>query len=186
MSNNSWAQTVLSQQAAGAALTAAASASMLSTLGQGKLIFPANQLQNGGVLSIRAAGIISCAVTTPGTARFDIRWGATVIFDTGALNLNTVAKVNVPWWLDIELVARSTGGGTNCTFWGQGLFVSEAVINSPLPAVGGNGALNVPVSGLAVSTGVDSSISNVIDSNFTQTVATGSLTCQLFKLVYGN
>lgn len=185
MSNNSWAQTVLTMQQAGPALAAAASASMLSTAGRGRLIFPANELVIGSSLSIRAAGIISCAVTTPGTARYDIRFGTTVVFDTGALNLNTVAKANVPWWLDIELLVRAAGAATQCQMWGQGTFTSEAVINSPLPAVGGNGVLNVPVSGLALPTGFDSTISNVIDSNFTQTVATGSMTCQMFKIVYG-
>jgi hypothetical protein len=182
MSNNSWYQTLITAQGAGTALTAAAAATMLP--GQAKFTFPANQLKVGDKLGINAQGIISCAVTTPGTARFDVRFGSTVVFDTGALNLNIVAKVNVPWFLDIELTVRSVGASTAATLWGQGKFTSEAVVGSPLPSAGGNGVLNVPVSGLAVSTGFDSTTSFTIDSFFTQTVATGSLTLQEYELVY--
>lgn len=152
--------------------------------GQQKFTLPANILKEGDVFNIRASGIISCVITTPGTARFDIRFGAVVVYDTGALNLNIVAKTNVPWWLDIDLTVRTIGQGTTATLWAQGTWASEAVIGSPLPAVGGNGVLNAPVSGLAVSTGFDSTVSNVIDSFFTQTVATGSMTCQTFRMRY--
>lgn len=185
MSNNSWNQTLVVMQGAGPALTAAAAASMLATAGPGKMILPASPfLKLNDHIRIVARGIISCAVTTPGTARFDIRLGATVVFDTGALNLNTVAKTNVPWSLELDLVVRAAGSGTLAQLWGQGTFSSEAVVGSPLPTVGGNGVLNVPVSGLALSNGFDSTVSNIVDSFFTQTVATGSLTCEQFRLIY--
>lgn len=182
MSNNSWNQTIITQQGAGPALTAAAAASML--LGQSKFTFPANLLKIGDHLRMVARGIISNVVTTPGTARFDLRFGSVVVFDTGALNLNVVAKTNVPWTLDVDLEVRAIGSGTSANLWAQGTFVSEAVIASPLPAVGGNGILNVPVASVAVSTGFDSTTSFAIDSFFTQTVATGSLTCEQFRLIY--
>ena len=182
MSNNSWNQTIITMQSAGPTLTAASAASMLS--GQSKFTFPANLLKIGDHIHVKAAGIISCAVTTPGTARFDLRFGSTVVFDTLALNLNTVAKTSVPWTLDVDLVMRSVGSGTGAFLWGQGLFASEAVVGSPLPSVGGNGVLNVPVASLAVSSGFDSTVSYVIDSFFTQTVSTGSLTCEQFRIIY--
>lgn len=182
MSNNSWNQTIITQQGAGAAITAAAATSML--LGQSKFTFPANLLKVGDELTVRAKGIISCVVTTPGTARFDLRFGSVVVFDTGALNLNVVAKTNVPWSLDVDLIVRSIGSGTTAQLWGQGTFSSEAVVGSPLPTVGGNGILNVPVSALALSTGFDSTTSFAIDSFFTQTVATGSMTLEQFRLIY--
>jgi hypothetical protein len=40
------------------------------------------------------------------------------------------------------------------------------------------------VGSLAVSSGFDSTVSNVIDSYFTQTVATGSMTCEQMFLSY--
>lgn len=182
MSNNSWNQTLLTSQVAGATLTAAAAASMLP--GAAKFTYPANLLKIGDHLHVIARGIISCVVTTPGTARFDLRFGTTVIFDTGALNLNIVAKTSVPWTLDVDLVCRSIGASTSATFWGQGTWASEAVIGAAANTAGGNGILNVPVGSLAASSGFDSTVSNVIDSFFTQTVATGSLTCEQFRVIY--
>lgn len=185
MSSNSWHQALL-VNGPGPTLTAAAAASMLvaasPAANQHRYTFPADSLKVNDKLQFKASGIISCVVTTPGTARFDLRFGSVVVFDSGALNLNIVAKTNVPWWLDVELTVRSIGAGTAATLWAQGIWMSEAVIASPLPTVGGNGVLNVPVSGLAVSTGFDSTSSFLIDSFFTQTVATGSMTCQQAEL----
>lgn len=182
MSNNSWNQTLITMQGAGPTLSAASAATMLN--GQAKFTFPANLLKIGDHLHVKASGIISCAVTTPGTARFDVRFGAVVAFDTGALNLNIVAKTNVPWALDVDLLVRAVGSSTTTQFWGQGTFSSEAVVGAAVPSAGGNGVLNVPVSGLALGTGFDSTVSNVIDSFFTQTVATGSMTCEQFRVIY--
>lgn len=183
MSSNSWNQCLISAQVAGPALTAASAASMLPPAA--RFTFPANLLKIGDKFNLRAAGIISCVVTTPGTARFDVRFGSAVVFDTQAMNLNTTAQVNVPWWLDIEMTVRSIGNSTNATIIGQGLFVSPAVVGSPASSAGGNGSFAVPVSGgVVVGSGFDSTVSNVIDCFFTQTVATGSLTLQQFDLNY--
>jgi hypothetical protein len=133
-------------------------------------------LKVGDKLRFIAQGIISCVVTTPGTARYDIRFGSTVVFDTGALNLNIIAKTSVPWWLEIDMIVRSIGATTAATLWGQGKWISEAVIASPLPAAGGVGVLMCLVSSLAISSGFDSTVANVFDSYFTQTVATGCST----------
>ena len=188
MSSNSWNQTLFTLQAAGPTLTAASAASMLVAAaplaGQNRFTLPANMLKVGDKLSFSAHGIISNAITTPGTARYDIRFGSTVVFDSGALNLNIVAKTNVPWYLELELLVRSIGATTAATLWGQGCWQSEAVIASPLPAVGGNGALNIPVSSLAISTGFDSTVSNTFDCFFTQTLSTGSMTCEIAELIY--
>ena len=186
MSNYSYNSTLFSLRAAGPTLTAAAAASMLVAAsplaGQVRPTIPAGTLAYGTMLQFRAYGIISCVVTTPGTARFDFRLGSTVVYDTGALNLNIIAKTNVPWHLQVLMAVRSEGATTAATFWSQVLFVSEAVIAAALPAAGSNGILNAPVSGVAASTGFDSTIANVFDSFFTQTVATGSMTCELAEL----
>jgi hypothetical protein len=182
VSSNSWVQKIITLQAAGPTLTAAAAASMLN--GQAKFTFPANLLKIGDEFTVKAKGIISCVVTTPGTARYDIRFGSVVVFDTGALNLNIVAKTSVPWSLDVNLVVRSIGSGTAATLWGQGTWSSEAVIAAAANSAGGNGLLNVPVGSLAVSTGFDSTVSFAIDSFFTQTVATGSMTTEQFSISY--
>jgi hypothetical protein len=183
MSSNTWCQTLITAQVAGPTLTAASAASYLPP--SARFTFPANYLKIGDRFNIRAAGIISCVVTTPGTARFDVRFGSAVVFDTQAMNLNTTAQTNVPWWLDIELTVRSIGNSTNATIIGQSVWTSPAVVGSPAVTAGGSGTLAGPVSGgVVVGSGFDSTVSNVIDCFFTQTVATGSLTVQQFSLTY--
>lgn len=183
MSSNSWCQTLVTAQTAGSAITAASATSYLPPAA--RFTFPANYLKIGDRFNIRAAGIISCVVTTPGTARFDVRVGSAVVFDTLAMNLNTTAQTNVPWWLDIELTVRSIGNGTNATIIGQGMWASPAVVGSPSSSTGGNGVFAVPVSGgVVIGSGFDSTVSNVFDCFFTQTVATGSMTCQQYSLTY--
>lgn len=186
MSWNSYNQTLISAQGDGSALTAAAAASALG--GQAKFTFPASYLKIGDVFRVTAAGRISCVVTTPGTARYDWRWGPTsniVVFDSQAMNLNIVAKTTVGWWLDVLLTARAVGSGTSANFFGQGVWNSEAGIGAPAVTVGGNATFMLPYNAApAVGTGFDSTVSNVWDLFFTQTVATGSMTAHQYRVVY--
>jgi hypothetical protein len=166
---------------AGPTLTAAAAASCIPT--PGRIVLPSNFFEIGDVLKLTLAGQISCAVTTPGTARFDVRMGPSgtiVVFDTGALNLNIVAKTNVPFWLEILLTCRAIGASTASNFMGIARFQSEAVIGSVANTVGGNGSLLAPVGAPGVGTGFDVTAANAIDVFFTQTVATGSMTVQQY------
>jgi hypothetical protein len=130
-------------------------------------------------------GRISCAVTTPGTARFDVCLGAagtTIVFDTQAFGLNIVAKTNVPWWMEIWLACRAVGAGTASNLFGFASFQSEALVGSPLPAAGGQGNLILPVGAPVVGAGFDNTIANVLDVFFAQSVATGSFTVHDFSV----
>jgi hypothetical protein len=183
MSMNTWEELIVVGSVDGPTLTAAAAASCIPT--PSRIILPNNYFQIGKKLRIKLWGKISNVVTTPGTARFDVRMGPSgtiVVFDTGALNLNVVAKTSVPWWLEIELVCREIGAGTATKFMGIALFQSEAVVGSPLPAAGGNGSLVAPVGTPALGTGFDNTAANALDVFFTQTVATGSLTVQGYSV----
>lgn len=180
MSLQTWQETLVASQVDGPTLTAAAAATCIPPAAL--LTIPAGWWQIGRMMKITAQGRISCAVTTPGTARFQVRHAAISIFDSGALNLNIVAKTTVPWWLEIVLTCRAIGNATNANVFGFGQFQSEAVIASPLPTVGGNGSLLCPVGTPAVGTGFDSTIANIMDLFFTQTVATGSLTVHQYKV----
>lgn len=173
----SWRQLLTVGGGDGPTLTAAAAASCIPT--SKRIILPNNFFNVDDVLKITMAGRISCAVTTPGTARFDVRMGPNgtiVVFDTGALNLNVVAKANVPWLLEAWLTCRATGAVAATNFMGIARFQSEALVGSPLPSAGGNGSLLAPVGAPAVGTGFDVTAANALDVFFTQTVATGSLT----------
>lgn len=168
----------------GPALTAAAAASCIPLAS--RLILPNNYWTVGKKWKIKAQGRISCAVTTPGTARFDLRTGpaGTIIaWDSGAIGLNIVAKANVPWELEVDLVCRAVGNAALTTLFGIGRFMSEAVVGSPLPAIGGNGKLMLPVGAPAVGAGFDNTAANAVDMFFTQTLNTGSMTMHNYEIL---
>ena len=177
MSLGYW-ETLASISGDGTALTAAARASMLQGASGkvGLYTLPANKLRIGDVLHLRASGRISCVVTTPGSITFDLSAGVggTAFFSSGVIPLNIVAKVNVPWILDIEMIVRAIGSTAN--LMGQGFWLSEASLNTAIPATGpGPGGNVLPYNAApAVGSNVDFSLANILDFNFTQTVATGS------------
>lgn len=179
-------ETLASINADGTALTAAARASLTQGAGatMGRFTMPANKLKVGDQLLLRASGRISCVVTTPGTARFDISAGATVIFDTLAMPLNVVAKTNVAWNLDVLGTVRAIGTTGNI-FW-QGWWLSEASILTALPATGpGPGGQNVPYNTApVVGASFDTTVASLWDFFFTQTAATGSVTLHQHHLAY--
>ena len=92
-------QVIASSYTDGPTLTAAAAASAVPTYVPTTL--PAGYWQIGRIWRVTATGRISCVVTTPGTARFDVRLGGVVAADTLAILLNTTAKTNVNWWLKV-------------------------------------------------------------------------------------
>lgn len=176
MPNQSWVQTFGAGQVDGPTLTAAAAASCIPTYS--KISLPNTFFAIGAQLLVKMKGRISCVVTTPGTARFDLRLGGTVIWDSLAMPLNVVAKANVPWDLEVLLTCRAVGNAALTTFWGDGKWTSEAVLGSPLPSVGGSGTFVLPYNTAPAigPNGIDGTSAQTFDSFFTQTVATGSLT----------
>ena len=181
MPSQGWWETLISSQVDGAALTAAATASMLPAAAEYTL--PANFFKNiGQQLLIKAAGRISCVITTPGTARYQVFFGATSVFDSTAMNLNVVAKTTVNWYLELLLTCRAIG--TSANLMCQGLWTSEAGIASPLPTVGGSATFTLPYNTVpAVGSNFDSTAAQKVDVHFTQTVATGSMTCHQYQII---
>ena len=98
-----------------------------------------------------------------------------------AFNLNTTAKTNVTWWLDINMWLRTMGAGTAATFLSGGMFTSESVVGS---AAGVASSVMLPASAPAVGTGFDTSVANVFDLQAQFSVATSptNLTCHHFEL----
>ncbi len=162
-----------STQIDGPTLTAAAAATCLPAT---KPTIPANFFDViGQVLLVKAYGRISNAVTTPGTARFDLRLGGTVIFDSLAIPLNIVIQTTVPWELEIMLTLRAIGSAAN--FMGAGRFTSHAIVGAAAPGTEGATSEIIPYNTAPVVGGnFDSEVSQQIDMFFTQTVATGSMT----------
>lgn len=170
---------LISAQGDGTALTAAAAASALPA--QAKVTIPANTFDAPGkMLLIRATGRISSVITTPGTARFDVRLGGTVVFDGLAVLLDSVAAhTNVGWTLDLMLTQRTAGAAAN--FIGQGTWTSEDILGVPATAPKGVLSAILPWnSAPATGSTFDATAAQQLDLYFTQTVATGSMTLHSF------
>lgn len=171
--------------AAGTAVTAASETSLLPAAA--KAIIKANFFQVGTVLRVKAAGIISSVITTPGTARFKVKLGPTsniVVFDGLAILLDsTQAHTNDAWLLEILLTCRAVGSGTSANLWGTGVFQSNDVAGvGTMPLAGMPAMLPWAQSSQSVGTGFDSTVDNVLDLTFTQTVATGSITLEQYTV----
>lgn len=170
----------------GTTLTAAARASALQGAGgkQGLYTLPPNKLRVNDMLMIVASGRVSFAVTTPGTFRLDLSYGVggTAAFDTLALPGNTTVQNTVPWSMQAWGTVRTVGNAGNI-FW-QGFLMSTAFLNTAAVATGPwTGDITIPYNTAPViGSNVDMTIANILDFNFTQTVATGSFTLHQYAL----
>jgi hypothetical protein len=182
MSTQSWQETLVTAQGDGTAVTAAAATSIIPAAA--KITLPNNYFSVGKILRVTASGRISSVITTPGTARFDVRLGGVVAFDGLAVLLDSVAAhTNVGWMLDILLTCRSVGSGTSATMFGQGTWTCEDILGVPATAPKGVLTAMLPWnSAPAVGTGFDSTSALSVDLQFTQTAATGSLTLHQYMV----
>jgi hypothetical protein len=181
MPRQTWQQTLVTSQADGTANTSGVAASCIPAAA--KYTLPANFFDSlGQQLRIKASGRISSLITTPGTARFDIRFGATIVFDSLAILLDSVAAhSNVGWTLDILLTVRAVGAAAN--LMGQGVWTCEDILGVPATAPKGVLSAILPWnSAPAVGSNFDSTASQAVDMFFTQTAATGSMTVHQYSL----
>ncbi len=168
---------------AGTAVTAASETTLLPAAA--KYTLPANYFKVGRRLRITASGLISSAITTPGTARFKVKLGPTAnisVFDSGAILLDSVvATTDAGWRLVIDLTCRAIGASTSANFWGDGEFKSMDILGVPATPPKANAIALLPwAASPAVGTGFDSTVPNILDLTFTQTAATGSITLEQY------
>lgn len=178
-----YVETLIACSENGTAVTAAAATTLLPTSAVKTL--PANYFDFvGKQVLLKASGRISSVITTPGTARFDVRMGGTVVFDGLAILLDSVAAhTNVGWDLEILLTCRAIGATGN--LFGQGKWTCEDILGVPAAAPKGVLTAILPWnSAPAVGGNFDTTVSQAVNLFFTQTVATGS--CQLHQFgLYG-
>ena len=178
MSKQRWSEVFASAQGNGTANTAGTAASLLP--GSALKTLPANYFDTvGQAILLRASGRISSVITTPGTARFDVRLGGTVVFDGLAILLDTVAAhADVAWELEIALTLRAVGKTAN--FWGIGKWSSEDILGVPATAPKGVLTAMLPWNTVPViGANFDATVAQELDLFFTQTAASGS--CQLHQ-----
>lgn len=162
-----------SSRVAGSAVTAASATTVLPS--ESSYTLPGHFWKNKGqVLRIEAAGKVTVAVTTPGTPKWTVKLGSTTVFDGAVMTCGTAGYSNYSWDLCIDLTARDVGASTTTTLIGTGRFASE---------ICAAGVVTLPArSAPAVGTGVDATASLAVDLVWTQTAATGSITCEVFRL----
>ena len=191
MALNPWQETLITITGDGTALTAAARASLTqgaNGAGVARLTLAAGFFVPGKELRVTAQGRLSCAVTTPGTGRFDLSFGGTAQCDSGAFAMNVVAKTNVPWWLEIVGVCRTAGPGTNGTIMWFGQFTSEALVGSGTGLAGssGHGTVLFTHGGISgapvVGATFDSTAAIALDLNWTPSLTTASITLHRMKV----
>lgn len=180
MSFNSWQQTLITSQVDGTALVSSTAATSILPAAA-KFTLPANVLQIGSKLRIKASGRISTAASTPGTITFDFRLGSVVAFNGGASGTVATSATNLTWDLEIDLICRSIGASTTATLIGTGK-LTTAALSATVPI------MLLPVSAPAAGTGFDSTAAQVCDLFATWSVssASNSITCHEFELISCN
>jgi hypothetical protein len=177
----SWEQALITAQGDGTALANSTTATSILPAAS-KLVLPANFLPGpGSALRLRATGRMSTVVTTPGTLTLDLRFGSTVVFNGGAMNLNTTAQTNASWWLDLILTCRAIGATAN--LHGMGQFTSRGLVGSPAVAAGSAGQVLLPDTAPAVGNNFDSTATQAVDLFATWSVANAANSIQLHQFI---
>lgn len=187
MSNQAWVEPFIISAVDGTALASSTTATSILPAGS-KFTLPSTYFQSidGKTLRIRASGRISTVVTTPGTMTLDIRFGSVVVFNGGAMTLNTTAQTNVGWIFEADIVVRAVGSGTSATVLGQGTWTSHAIIGSAAPTAGGAGSHILPYNTAPVAgTGFDSTAAQTVDmfAKWSVSDASNSITLHQFSLL---
>lgn len=185
MSSQGWYESLVSSQADGAAITAAAETSCIPPAAV--ITLPVGYFKNlGQKIIVRATGLISSVNPTPGTARFKVKLGATIAFDGLAILLDPVAaRTNVGWMLNIELTVRVIG--SSASLIGSGSWICENISGvTATPPKSAAVAILPWNSAPAAGATFNSAATQALDLTFTQTAATGSLTCQTYEVVACN
>lgn len=99
-------------------------------------------------------GVMTTVVTTPGTLTLVVKAGSVAVFTSQAIPLNIVAKTAVPWRVEIDL--ELTTEGSSAVVSGDGIFESEAYINTAVLATGpAPGRTPMPTAGYTAGTAFD-------------------------------
>lgn len=188
-----WNQTLMAMQSAGTALTNSVTATSLLRAEAKKRLDPNFFYVTGRKIQIKASGLISTIVTTPGTMTLAVRFtGApdaasptvVVVATSVAMALSTTAKTAVPWWLDWELTCFAIG--TTANLMHHCAWTSEAAGATTVA-----GEAKTIISGGAVGSNFDATQIQVVDLIGTWTggsnpTATNSIQCQQLEVISKN
>jgi len=174
----------------GTARTAAGPASLLST--QGLFTVPADWFALGKKMRVRAWGRCSWTVTAANAITLDVRFGAAVVFNGGAMLTNTAvgttAAAQKSWKFEADLICRAVGGSANMI--GSGRFESMCLLGSGAALASGNMSAALPWnSPPVVGANFNSAASQVVDLQVTWTgtlTADTTIQCHMFEVELQN
>lgn len=178
-----YAQTLATAQAAGVAVTGTSITTLLPT--QALYTLQGGTLAIGSKIIIEASGQMNTVVTTPGTTTFTVKFGSNSVFISQAIALNIVAQTNAWWELYIALTCRAVGSSTSANFMPMGRFISRGAIGSVAVATSGVLVTPLPDTAPAVGAGFDSTVSNLIDLQVTNSIA-GSIQLMEYEITHRN
>lgn len=183
MSLNSWVEVLRAEKAQGTSLSNSTTATSLLPTAD-KITLPNNFFTPGRSFRITATGRISNIVTTPGTLTLDIRLGAVVAFNAGAMQLSTTAHTTVPFWWDVLLTCRAEGSSTSANLIGLSRLTSQAISATAVAdSTTTHGSLCAPNTTPAAGTGFDSTSALTVDVFGTFSVANAGNLVGLEQLV---
>lgn len=151
--------------------------------GSGVATIPAGILQVGSTIKITLRGRISTVVTTPGTLTLDVRFGAVIVFNGGAISLNTTAQTNATFEAEFILTVRALGTTTSANVLGTGRFSSRATIGSGAAGTTGVYTQLLPETAPAVGTGFDSTAAQAVNVFGTWSVANAANSIQVHQSI---
>jgi hypothetical protein len=163
MSLQSWQETLVAAQVDGPALnTSIVATSILPS--HAKVTLPAGFWSIGKTLRLRGMARVSNIVTTPGTLTLDLRLGAVVAFNGGAMQLSSTAHTTLPLIFEFLLTCRSIGAAATATLIGSGQVNSQAISLTAVPdSTTSPAGLVTPNVTPVVGTGFDSTVASVLD-----------------------
>jgi hypothetical protein len=122
---------------------------------------------------LTVAGQISNVVTTPGTLTLDVKFGSTIVFTTGAVQMSTTVHTTLPFWWDCLLTCRSIGASTSATLMGQSKLHGQMILTSGAD-ITTHGTALAPNTTPAAGTGFASTSAQVVDLFATFSVNTSA------------
>lgn len=176
MSSKGFRERILEVYEDGSALASSTTETSLLPASAKEATLGAGRLRIGSAIAFTFGGRISTVVTTPGTLTLSFRLGSTDVFSSGAIPLNTTAQTNIPWLLEGELIVRAVGLTTVTTLFPKACkFMSRAVVGSGAAGTSGGGFEVLPYNAApAVGTGIDFSVSQLVDFLATWSVSNAS------------
>jgi hypothetical protein len=146
--------------------------------GQVRPTIPANWLSYGSTLTWDAWGIVTTAAT-PGTGLWDIRLGSAVVFTQATAITLAVSAASWPWHIHVDMTVQIQGATTAAKMWGNGYLYLPTSLTA-------FAAVPIPQTGFAQGAGFDSTVPNVLDSFFTESLGTATFVCQSARAIIQN